>query len=110
MDEKTYQKRLERLKKVNDALKVVDVSIRSAAFDLLKGYITGQLKTPSETGAGGAEERKPNGGDIEEFFSSREEGKPAYNAKLIAAYYYSLYGGHSFSVGVHLFIRRIQDF
>lgn len=96
MNKRTFSEITKRLQEVNGVIKDLDQSIRSAAFLLLRDYITGTLSGADEDTQN--EERETLGGDEkEEFFSRFSCEKPSDNALLIAGYHYSRYGVVPFS-------------
>lgn len=100
MDENEFQKRVRRLKEVNDVIKDLDPAIKEGALPLFAEYVTGHPVTPGagqqlQDGGGGG------GSAVEgaaEFFAKFPEGKPSENAVCIAAYIYSQYGAEPFKL------------
>jgi hypothetical protein len=97
MDSKTFKDRAKRLNEVNVALSKLDPSLREKAFELLVGYVTGCEERPelikgAHTGDSGSEVE-----NRENFFSKHQGKKPAENAVIAAAYFYSQFGSHPFN-------------
>lgn len=97
MDGKEFKSRAARLEQIAKILEKLPPEVRSDAFDLLKGYVTehspeARTTTKETKGQGDAAARSE-----EEFFAAIDHDKPADNAKLIAAWFYSEYGAEPFS-------------
>ena len=98
MDDKDFKIRASRLEKVAKVVEKLPVEIRNDAFSLLKGYVTENIsdssakKAPAKTVPDKTDETE------EAFFAAFDHGKPADNARLIAAYFYREYGVEPFSV------------
>lgn len=98
MDNKEFKLRSGRLEQIAKVLEKLPAEVRGAAFDLLKGYVTGQtlnlrIKAKDAKAHGDTPLRSE-----EEFFGSFDNDKPAENAKLIAAWFYREYGTNPFSL------------
>ena len=97
MDEKEFKQRVSRLEQIAKVLEGLPSEARAAAFDLLKGYVTERDSEPADK-----KRSKDMGGDgedsMEAFIGSFDHDKPADNAKLIAAYFYSEYGLEPFTL------------
>lgn len=99
MNEKEFKARVERLEQVADVINKLPAEVRSDAFALLKGYVTGQnpsqppgkpISDPSVAGQDNLDE--------EALFTSNQHDKPADNVKLIVASLYQKYGIEPFSI------------
>jgi len=98
VDEKELKRRAARLAEVATILEKLPAEVRSAAFDLLKEYVTGPSSEPrartKET-----ESTRPTLAQSEaDFFGRFDHDKPADNAKLVAAWFYQEYGTEPFSL------------
>lgn len=98
MDDKEFKWRSDRLEQVAKVLEKLPAEIRVAAFELVKGFVTGQTaevrtKVKSAEAPGSTPLRSE-----EEFFASFDNDKPSENAKLIAAWFYREYGADPFSI------------
>jgi len=97
MEEKNFKELVRRIEEVNSIIKKLDPSIREQAFSLFMPYLKGGKTVISEEG------ELPNETDFaddsaEKFFSKHNHDKPADNAILLSAYYYSKYGTEAFSL------------
>jgi hypothetical protein len=98
MNKSQLNDRAERLFEINDVIKQLTPEIRAPAFELLKAYVASPSTTemPATKGATtGLEDQ--DSGEREAFFSRFDTDKPADNALLIAAYYYSQHGTDPFN-------------
>lgn len=104
MDSKSFSETVKRLEEVNRVIKTLDPAIRVEAFSLLTSYVsTGapSAVAPARTtpaNGSGDEETAIDMADAENFFVSRESGKPSDNAYLSVAYIYTQYGANPFSI------------
>lgn len=97
MDRKAFAELQDRLLEVNKVITKLDSSIRVAAFDLLRPYIsTGKLDAPSDSHKPPAEETPSI--DVADLIQKHGEGKPHENVTLLAAIWFSEYGSHPFSL------------
>lgn len=100
MDDSVFKDRVKRLKEANAVIKQLDPAIRSAAFELLSGYVSqGDHGAPSVQG--GSSSGKHTGGasvSAGSFFAKQEHTTPAENVWLVVAFLYSRYGRESFTL------------
>jgi hypothetical protein len=93
VDQKEFSERSARLQEIGKIIDQLPVEIRSEAFSLLKGYISGKA---------GAAVDKENAAEDEndgaELFTKFNHEKPSDNARLIAAYLFQEYGSEPFSI------------
>lgn len=98
LDKKAFAEIETRLLEVNKVVEKLDESIRVAAFEFLKPYITGANIVAQEQGAGGGEDDAPVG-DLAAFVQKNSnETDPSENAKMLSAWWFSQYGSAPFSV------------
>lgn len=95
MDEREFRERATRLDEVGKIIDKLPAEIRSEAFNLLKGYVSGQSKSSAREEA--QVEHSGHAADDEEFFNRFDNDKPSDNARLIAAYLFKEYGAAPFS-------------
>jgi len=103
LDKKAFSEIEERLLEVNKVITKLDSSIRVAAFDFLKPYITdGVIKTPKALHEHAAEDDgagSTSSGDLETLVTTYGSGKkPSENARLLTAWWFSQHGSAPFSV------------
>jgi hypothetical protein len=99
MDNKTFEERTARLNEVAKIIEKIPDEIRHDAFQLLKDYVTGQKSTPSgKTNSGNTDIEPVNIESKRDFFAQYDNGKPADNVKLLAAWFYNEYGTEAFSI------------
>jgi hypothetical protein len=91
MNKAEFERRLERIKEVNDVIEVLDPAVRHDAFLLLEEYIQGG-SSDSDQMKGGVEIDTEAEGNADRLILGYASDKPYENVKLIAAYFYSLYG------------------
>jgi hypothetical protein len=100
LDKKAFGEVEGRLLEVNEVIKKLDESIRVAAFDFLKPYISsGEIVAPKDkhgkhdpaAGAGGGTD------DLATLIEKHSSDKPSHNAKLLSAYWFSEYGSAPFT-------------
>lgn len=96
MNKTQLNDRADRLREINDIIKQLDPEIRAPAFELLQDYVSVSA-LPERSTSGAATPGVEDAQDRETFFSRFDTDKPADNALLLAAYYYSQYGGNPFS-------------
>lgn len=89
---------VKRLREVNAIIAKLNPAIRSSAFSLFEPYIAG---APIAKGSGAGRGDEPQDSateDADEFFTKHatDNPKPADNAMLVAAHFYSQYGSQSF--------------
>lgn len=103
MDKKAFGEIETRLLEVNKVVEKLDSTIKVAAFEFLKPYIVGEsIKLPKhEDGTGGGSDDDDTGssGDLSglvEKYGSIE--KPADNARVLTAWWFSQYGSAPFSM------------
>lgn len=98
MDKKAFGEIEERLLEINKVIAKLDPSIRVAAFEFLKPYVSsGTLPLAP------AEHKKPHQdhepiADVSELIQTHGEGKPNDNVNLLAAIWFSEYGSGPFSL------------
>jgi hypothetical protein len=97
LDKKVFSEIGERLIEVNKIIAKLDPSIRIAAFDFLKSYISGGKFTPA------TEPHKPlateaSAGDVSDLIQKHGDGKPHQNINLLAAIWFSEFGSSPFSL------------
>ena len=98
MDKKTLSEIEERLLDANRIVAKLDPSIRTAAFDFLKPYIsTGKLDSAPDSHKPPAHE--PPASDVAQLIETHGGGKPYENVNLLAAIWFIEYGSHPFSLG-----------
>jgi hypothetical protein len=102
MDEKIFKERVLRLKKIGKVLEELPSEIRALAFPIISDYAMTGLTQGGETARGRKanvldEAKIPPPMDREGFFKEFDHGKPADNAKLLAAWFYKEYGTEPFS-------------
>jgi hypothetical protein len=97
LDNKAFSELQDRIFEVNRVITKLDTSIRVAAFDFLKPYISsGKISPPIDP-------RKPETDgtsttDIDALVQKHSDGKPNENVNLLAAIWFSEYGSHAFSL------------
>jgi len=97
MDKKGLSEIQNRLIEVNKIIVKLDPSIRTAAFDFLKPYMsTGQVVSSTDSQQRPADE--PPSGDVAQLIHTHGGEKPHQNVNLLAAIWYSEYGSHPFSL------------
>lgn len=96
MDKKAFADVEERLLEVNKIIAKLDASIKVAAFDYLKPYITGGALPASPEPKKHSLDPHP-AADISELIAKHGEGKPHDNVKLLAAIWFAEYGSHPFT-------------
>ncbi|MGA2608327.1 MAG: hypothetical protein ABSH01_12840 [Terriglobia bacterium] len=97
MDKKAFSEIQERLLEVNGVIAKLDPSIRIAAFDFLKPYIsTSKFIPPPDPQKPPVGE--PRSGDEGELIQKHGDGKPHENVNLLAAIWFSKYGASPFSI------------
>ena len=97
MDKKALSEIEERLLEVNKIVGKLDVSIRVAAFDFLKPYITTGAFIPDTAPKKPAAD-PPSSADESELIQKHGDGKPNDNVNLIAALWFGEYGSNPFSI------------
>lgn len=99
MDENTFKERSARLADIAKVLEKLPEEVRHDAFQLLKGYVTGQ-RADESTGKNGHTDATDEleDGSKDAFFAQFDHDKPADNVKLIAAWFYREYGTEAFSI------------
>jgi hypothetical protein len=97
MDRKIFDDTVERLIELNKTVVKLDPAIRSSAFELLKGYVTGvQAKTPADEKT--KREHDGAGPDLEALIGAHPDSKPYENVEILAAHWYAQYGATPFSL------------
>jgi len=98
LDERNFKERASRLKQVGTVIEGLPAEIRTAAFELLRDYISSDSAPEKKKESAPAKTHTAGEGDDdrEAFFSSFEHEKPADNVKLLAAYLYREYGAQPF--------------
>jgi len=97
LDKKAFSELQERLLDVNRVITKLDSSIRVAAFDFLKPYISsGKLAVSADLHRPPTEETPPS--DVAALIQKHSEGKPHENVNLLAAIWFSEHGSHPFSL------------
>lgn len=99
MDKKQFEEIEERLLKLNKVVEKLDSSIRVAAFEFLKPYITGGTIAVPKDKHEKQEDSPASGGadDLAELIEKHPSDRPSHNAKLLSAYWFSQYGSAPFS-------------
>jgi len=97
MDKKAFSEIEERLLEVNKVVTKLDPSIRVAAFDFLKPYISGG-KLASNTDPLKSPAAEVLSVDESDLIQKHGEGKPHQNINLLAAIWFSEYGSTPFSL------------
>jgi hypothetical protein len=97
MDKKRFDEITERLLEINKSIVKLDPAIRSSAFELLKGYVTG---IPSQPPHDGDTKHENHGGEValEALISAHPQNEPSENVNLLAAYWYGKYGVAPFTL------------
>lgn len=99
MNEKEFNARVARLEQVGEVLKKLPTEVRSDAFALLKGYVTGHNPSNSpDTESTASLDESAGSSDIGSLFTKFEHDKPSDNVRLIAASFYHQYGVEPFSI------------
>lgn len=98
MDEKEFKTRAGRLEQIAKVVEKLPAEVRSAAFDLLKDYVTGDSAESPTKKAPAKIKREVADDSEEDFFGAFDHDKPADNARLIAAWFYREYGVAPFSL------------
>ncbi|MDE3135920.1 MAG: hypothetical protein KGL59_05070 [Acidobacteriota bacterium] len=97
MDKKAFSEVEKRLSEVNKLIAKLDPSIRAAAFDFLKPYLSsGTLLSHPDPHRQHAEQAPS--GDVSQLIEKHGDGKPHENVNLIAAIWFNDYGSHPFSL------------
>ena len=97
MDKKAFSEIEGRLLEVNKVVAKLDQSIRVAAFEFLKPYVSGgSLPAAPDEKKHSAEHGSTT--DISELVEKHGEGKPSDNITLLAAIWFAEYGSSAFSV------------
>jgi hypothetical protein len=97
LDKKAFSEIRERLLEVNKIISKLDSTIRVAAFDFLKPYISiGTVTLHIDTKKPPAEQAPQ--GDVSELIQKHGDGKPHENVNLLAAIWFSEYGSNPFSI------------
>lgn len=96
MDKKSFAEIEERLLDVNKVIAKLDASIRVAAFDFLKPYVSTGIMAPSADSKKLTQESGPHG-DVSDLIQKHGDGKPHENVNLLAALWFSEYGSYPFS-------------
>lgn len=98
MDKKGFEAVEERLLEINKVIAKLDPSVRVAAFDFLKPYISGgTLPAPLADPKKQAPDPQP-ASDVTELIQKHGEGKPNDNINLLAAIWFADYGSTPFSL------------
>jgi hypothetical protein len=99
LDKKAFSEIQERLLEVNKLVTKLDSSIRVAAFDFLKPYILGgNIKAPSHEQPALEDVDDTSTADLAASVEKYGgDDKPADNAKLLSAWWFSQYGSAPFS-------------
>lgn len=95
MDKKAFSEIEERLLEVNKVIAKLDSSIRVAAFEFLKPYISGGRFHKADP-QNGTDDHEP--GDVSDLIKTHGDGKPSDNVNLLAGIWFSEYGSHPFSL------------
>jgi hypothetical protein len=96
VDKKSFADVEERLLEINKVIAKLDPSIRVAAFDFLKPYVSGGA-LPSPDPKKGTTDHQP-AGDVSDLIQKHGDGKPHENVNLLAAIWFSEYGSNPFSL------------
>jgi hypothetical protein len=97
LDKKAFDEIQDRILEVNKVVSKIDPSIRVAAFDFLKSYISsGNLVTPAVPNRPAADEH--SGNDEAALIQKHGDGKPHENVNLLAAMWFMEFGSHPFSL------------
>lgn len=97
MDKKAFSDVEERLLEVNKVIAKLDSSIRVAAFEFLKPYISGGTLPHNPDAKKLATEHGPSV-DVSELIERHGDAKPHENVNLLAAIWFSEYGSNPFSI------------
>lgn len=97
LDKKEFSEIEERLFEVNKVVAKLDPSIRVAAFDFLKPYISGGKLVPA-TAPHKPAASEVSSGDVSDLIQKHGDGKPHQNINLLAAIWFSEYGSSPFSL------------
>ena len=100
MDKKAFAEVEERLVEVNKVIAKLDPSIKVAAFDYLKPYISGgalpSTPSPTDNKKHASDHHPPS--DVSELIAKHGDGKPHENINLLAAIWFSDFGSNPFSL------------
>jgi hypothetical protein len=97
VEKKEFDERVLRLQDVGNIIDKLPAEIRSEAFGLLKGYVSGRNQSDSDDAGNEDELGEGSGGDVS-LFGRFDHDKPSDNVRLIAAYLFQQYGAEPFSV------------
>ena len=107
MNKTEFDRRVERIKDVNRVVEELDPAVRRDAFLLLTEYIDGGILATNQID-NTTEEAVEEAGRSDQLILEHASNKPYENVKLIAAYFYSLYG--KTSIGIEELRRAADDF
>jgi hypothetical protein len=97
VDKNAFADLEERILEVNKVIAKLDPSIRVAAFDFLKSYISGgTLSAPTDTKRPPAEQQPSS--DVTELIQKHGDGRPSDNVNLLAAIWFTDFGTNPFSL------------
>jgi hypothetical protein len=96
VDKNEFDKRVLRLQDVGKIIDMLPAEIRSEAFGLLKGYVSGRNE-PDSSGAQNKDEAGSDSSGDTSLFGRFDHDKPSDNVRLIAAYLFQQYGSEPFS-------------
>lgn len=97
MNKAEFDERVSRLQEVGKVIGALPAEIRSEAFSLLKGYVSGHDKPDSTHANNGYEQDSDSDGDTS-LFGRFDHNKPSDNVRLVAAFLFQQYGSEPFSV------------
>jgi hypothetical protein len=99
MDEQAFRETVKHLEEVNAVVSKLDGSIRAAAFEVLRPYVTKGSANARHTPE---PEKRPTvaaeSATLEQLLDNHKDAEPHENANLAAAYWYSQYGTAPFSL------------
>jgi hypothetical protein len=96
MDKKEFDERALRLQDVGKVIDKLPAEIRSDAFGLLKGYVSGRSEPDFDDRQKNREADIDSSGDTN-LFGRFDHGKPSDNVRLIAAHLFQQFGSEPFS-------------
>jgi hypothetical protein len=97
VDKKKFDEIQERLLEINKVIEKLDPSIRTSAFELLKGHVTSGTNSHADGGKQPSDP-PPDGVDLATLIANHVHDKPSDNVHLLTADFYRRYGSAPFTV------------